>query len=94
MLLRTCIKSFAGEDYATGDGGKSYFPYEYMDNYNRLTETEIPPYSAFYSQLHQENQLESEYQQYIVQKLGLARDTQKQFQRHKRPVSERSTIRQ
>ena len=92
--LDTCIKSFAGEDYATGDGGKSYFPYEYMDNYNRLTETEIPPYSAFYSQLHQENQLESEYQQYIVQKLGLARDTQKQFQRHKRPVSERSTIRQ
>ena len=76
--LDTFIKSFAGEDYATGDGGKSYFPYEYMDSYERLAETEMPPYSAFYCQLRQENQLESEYQQYIVQKLGLARDTQKQ----------------
>ena len=76
--LDTFIKSFAGEDYATGDRGKSYFPYKYMDNYGRLTETGMPPYTAFYSQLQQENQLESEYQQYVVQKLGLARDTQKQ----------------
>ena len=75
--LDTFIKSFAGENYATGDGGKSYFPYEYIDSYDRLAETEMPPYCAFYSQLRQENQLESEYQQYIVQKLGLARDTQK-----------------
>ena len=76
--LDTFIKSFAGEDYATGERGESYFPYEYMDNYDRLTETDMPPYTAFYSQLRQENHLESEYQQYIVQKLGLARDTQKQ----------------
>ena len=76
--LDTFIESFAGEDYATGDGGKLYVPYEYIDKYDRLAETEMAPYTAFYSQLRQENQVESEYQQYIVQKLGLARDTQKQ----------------
>ena len=75
--LDTFITSFAGEEYATGDGGKSYFPYEYMDRYDQLAEIEMPPYSAFYSQLRQENQLASEYQNYIVQKLGLARDTKK-----------------
>ena len=76
--LDTFIQSFAGDDYATGDGGKSYFPYEYMDNYDRLAEADVPLYTAFYSQLREENQLESEYCQYIVQTLGLARDTQKQ----------------
>ena len=34
FTLDTFIKLFAGEEYATGVGGKSYFPYEYMDSYD------------------------------------------------------------
>ena len=71
--LDTFIKSFAGDTSSR----KSYFPYEYMDSYDKLRETEMPPYEAFVSELRQENQLDSEYQTYLVQKLGLARDTKK-----------------
>ena len=71
--LDTFIKSFAGET----SSHKSYFPYEYMDSYDKLTETQMPPYEAFVSELRQENQLDSEYQTYLVQKLGVARDTKK-----------------
>ena len=71
--LDTFIKSFA-DDNSTH---KSYFPYEYLDSYEKLTRTEMPPYEAFVSELRQENQLDSEYQTYLVQTLGLARDTRK-----------------
>ena len=39
---------------------KSYFPYEYMDSYDKLKETQMPPFESFYSRLAQENKLESE----------------------------------
>ena len=71
--LDTFIKSFADNT----SSHKSYFPYEYLNSYDKLTETEMPPYDAFVSKLRQENQLDSEYQTYLVQKFGLARDTKK-----------------
>ena len=71
--LDTFIKSVADDT----SSHKSYFPYEYLDSYDKLTETEMPPYEAFMSELRQENQLDSEYQTYLVQKLRLARDTKK-----------------
>ena len=78
--LDTFIKSFSSssdeEGDTTDDNNKSYFPYEYIDSYDKLTETELPPYDAFYSKLKQENVLDAEYQQYIVHKLGLTRGTQ------------------
>ena len=67
------IKSFADDN----SSHKSYFPYEYLNSYDKLTETKMPPYEAFVSELRQENQLDSEYQSYLVQKLGVARDTEK-----------------
>ena len=71
--LDTFIKSFADDN----SSHKSYFPYEYLNSYDKLRETEMPPYNAFVSELRQENQLDSEYQTYLVQKLGVARDTKK-----------------
>ena len=71
--LDTFIKSFADDN----SSHKSYFPYEYLNSYDKLAETEMPSYEAFVSELRQENQLDSEYQTYLVQKLGLARDTKK-----------------
>ena len=71
--LDTFIKSFADDN----SSHKSYFPYEYLNSYDKLAETEMPPYEAFVSELRQENQLDSEYQTYLVQKLGVARDTKK-----------------
>ena len=67
------IKSFAGDKSCH----KLYFPYEYVDSHDRLAETELPPYDAFVMELQQENQLDSEYQTCLVQKLGLARDAMK-----------------
>ena len=58
------------------DNTKSYFPYEYIDSYEKLKETEMLPYDASYSTLKQENVLDAEYQHYIVHKLGLTRGTQ------------------
>ena len=72
--LDTFIKSFS--PHHDDANNKSYFPYEYIDSYDKLEETELPPYDAFYSKLKQENVLDSEYQHYIVHKLGLARGTQ------------------
>ena len=71
--LDTFIKSFAGDN----SSHKSYFPYEYLSSYARLSETELPPYDAYFSKLRQENQLDSEYQTFLVQRVGLPRDTDK-----------------
>jgi len=44
---------------------KSYFPYEYMDDFSRLDETELPPYDAFFSTLKNVNTLDEEHQIYM-----------------------------
>ena len=38
--------------------GKSYFPYDYIDSLERLNETTLPPYEAFYSRLKNANVLD------------------------------------
>ena len=38
--------------------GKSYFPYDYVDSLDRLKETSLPPYEAFYSRLRRCNVLD------------------------------------
>ena len=38
--------------------GKSYFPYDYVDSLERLSETSLPPYEAFYSRLRRCNVLD------------------------------------
>ena len=39
---------------------KGYYPYEYMDSVDKLDETKLPPYEAFYSKLKQCNVLDDE----------------------------------
>mgnify|MGYP003433875613 CR=1 FL=1 len=41
---------------------KGIYPYEYMDSYSRFSETELPPQSAFYSQLNDHHITDEEYQ--------------------------------
>ena len=55
--LDVFIKSFGDKNSLLQ---KSYFPYEYIDCYERLEERTMPPYEAFYSTLTQENKLNSE----------------------------------
>ncbi|KAB0802687.1 hypothetical protein PPYR_04873 [Photinus pyralis] len=40
---------------------KGVFPYEYIDSWEKLNETELPPRNAFYSHLHNEDITENEY---------------------------------
>ena len=40
---------------------KGFFPYEYMDNVDRLQETSLPPREQFYSELTEEGLTEEEY---------------------------------
>ena len=72
--LDTLMKPFAD---ATSSN-KSYFLYEYLNSYDRLAKTEMPPYDACVCKLRQEDQLVSEYQTYLAQKLKMARDTKKE----------------
>ena len=41
--------------------GKGVAPYEYMDNWERFTETILPPKKAFYSELNLENITDKDY---------------------------------
>ena len=43
---------------------KSYFPFEWLDDYAKLQYPELPPYDAFYSKLKKGNTLEAEYNSY------------------------------
>ena len=61
------IRSFASSDSREHLGDKSVFPYEYIDNFDRLSETSLPLYEAFYSRLCNGNILDLEYTQYKVE---------------------------
>eukprot|EP00794_Sanderia_malayensis_P021228 gene21228-biopygen16263 len=47
--LDTFIKAFLGGGDDDDDARKSYFPYEYVNRYERLDETCMPPYESFHS---------------------------------------------
>lgn len=51
------LKAYGVED------GKGFFPYEWFDNLNKLEEPRLPPHTAFYSRLRNNNITEAEYQQ-------------------------------
>ena len=41
--------------------GKGFFPYEYMDSWEKFDDTSIPPKEAFYSRLNLENITDEDY---------------------------------
>ena len=49
--LRKCLKSEKIPEE------KGYFPYEWLDSYDKLKATELPPPESFYSELNEENTL-------------------------------------
>ena len=55
------IRSFASSESRDCLGDKSVFPYEYIDTFDRLSETALPPYEAFYSRLRNGNMLDLDY---------------------------------
>jgi len=61
--LRKFITAFAPEVTV----GKSYFPYEYITNIEKLNEKNLPPYEAFFSSLTNSNVLEEEYNRFSVE---------------------------
>ena len=44
---------------------KGFFPYEWFDHPDKMQNTELPPYDAFYSKLRSCNPLEIEYMDYV-----------------------------
>ena len=44
---------------------KSFLPYEWLDDIKKLEQSYLPEYSAFYSNLKNENTLENEYNSYL-----------------------------
>ena len=39
---------------------KSYFPYEWLDSFDKLRETKLPPYECYYSELKRHNVFEAD----------------------------------
>ena len=58
------IRSFASSESRDRLRDKSVFPYEYIDTFDRLSETSLPPYEAFYSRLRNGNMLDLEYRRF------------------------------
>ena len=58
------IRSFASSESQDRLGDKSVFPYEYIDNFDHLSETSLPPYEAFYSRLWNGNILDLDYRRF------------------------------
>ena len=46
---------------------KGFFPYEWFDHPDKMQNTEVSPYDAFYSELRSCNPLEAEYMDYVNQ---------------------------
>ena len=40
---------------------KGYFPYDYLNDYNKLNETKLPPHEAFFNKLKNKNITDEEY---------------------------------
>ena len=45
---------------------KRFFPYEWFEQPDKLQNTELPPYDAFFSKLRSCNPLEAEYKDYVI----------------------------
>ena len=44
---------------------KGFLPYEWFDHLDKMLNTELPPYDAFYSKLRNCNPLEADYTEYV-----------------------------
>ena len=61
--LDTFVKAFSGANQLE----KSYFPYEFLDDYEKLTLQTLPPYDSFVSSLKQgKNTLESQWSRFVL----------------------------
>ena len=60
------VRSFGVKDF---NHQKSYFPYEFMDDFDKLESVkELPPYETFYSNLKRCNVLNSEFEAWCIKK--------------------------
>ena len=91
-LMQYLAPGFSLSDFirSFGDGDdeqqKSYFPYEYMDSYDKLgSVTDLPPYTAFYSRLKDTNVLNAEYSAYCIKNNMDERDGLYRVSSDKRP---------
>ena len=59
----TSLDSFL-KAYKTSETNR-FFPYEWFDHPNKMQNTELPPYDAFYRKLRSCNHLEADYTDYV-----------------------------
>ena len=60
----TCHDSFL-KAYKTSET-KGFYPYEWLDHPDKMQNTELPPYDAFYSKLRSCIPLDAEYMDYVI----------------------------
>ena len=58
----TCLDSFL-KDYRTAET-ESFFPYEWFDCPQKMSNSELPPYNKYFSKLRNVNHLEKDYSDY------------------------------
>ena len=69
----TSLDSFL-KAYKTSET-KGFFPYEWFEHPDKMQNTDVPPYDAFYSKFPSCNPLEAEYTDYVsLLKSGLTRE--------------------
>ena len=69
----TSLDSFL-KAYKTSET-KRFFPYEWFDHPDKMHNTELPPYNAFYSKLRSCNPLEAEYTDFVnILRSGFTRE--------------------
>ena len=82
----TSLDSFL-KAYKTSET-KGIFPYEWFDHPDKMQNTELPPYDAFYNKLRSCNPLEAEYTDYVnLLKSGLTTEQAVVKLKHSKPPS-------
>lgn len=74
ILKSECVKSgYCSDEMFAMLVRKGVFPYEYIDDYEKLKETKLPPIESFYSSLTDSSVSESDYKhaQNVWQKFGI-----------------------
>ena len=72
-LVKSSLSDYSNEAQdLLASSGKQFFPYEYLDNVDKLHETQLPPRECFYSSLTDSSITEEDYQhaQLVWEKTG------------------------
>ena len=65
-VFKNTSKQFSDDEQFKLMTSKGVYPYEYIDNYNKLHETQLPEQNKFYSSLNNSHCKDEDYQRAII----------------------------